>query len=324
MRNLRSYTRLIGFEPDAEESARINALPAETHGLREMRILPIALARESGTVTINVCNNRYASSLLVPNSGPTAALKIMGVDTVEDLEVVDTFSCEASTLDQIVREQDLATVDYVKLDTQGSELDILEGGASTFSEKVLFAKIEVEFIEMYQDQPLFGDVDRRMQELGFVLLGIDPLTAGWPKSGTGEGRGQLIFSEALYVRDVLGLQAGFLEQLNLASRIRLILMLESEGFSEHAVEVASRSLSLDPELFGSLVSAIPQRNRKRWTRYPRKLRYWLASRLYASAMFLYGRFPTPLRSLYIKSSAKRLFRAWLNRRRLDEIDKPVR
>ena len=51
LRNLRSYTRLIGFEPDAEESARINALPAETHGLREMRILPIALARESGTVT---------------------------------------------------------------------------------------------------------------------------------------------------------------------------------------------------------------------------------------------------------------------------------
>jgi FkbM family methyltransferase len=307
----------LGFEPDSDECKRLNDLPNEAHGLLQMQILPVALASEHGMVTINVCKNHYASSLLLPNPVPTEPLIITGVNTVEDLEVVDTFQCEATTLDRVVADQGLTNVDFVKLDTQGSELDIIEGGASTFRAKVLLANIEVEFIEMYKDQPLFGDVDRRMQELGFVLLDLNPLLEGKPKGSIVAGRGQLIFSEALYMRDVLASESEFLEKASLATRVRLILMLEAEGFLSHAVEIAHRSVALDTELFESLAEVIPRRNRDHHRNY---FRHGLTTRLSAGAMKLYGGIPSPLKTIYRKSPVKQLRTRWIKRRILERTD----
>lgn len=59
------------------------------------------------------------------------------------------------------------TVDAIKLDTQGSELDILRGASRALSSCTLI-EIEVEFNPIYEGQNLFCDVDRFLRDRGFV------------------------------------------------------------------------------------------------------------------------------------------------------------
>ena len=49
-------------------------------------------------------------------------------------------------------------VDFIKLDTQGSELDILHGAGSLL-DNCSGLQLEVMFSPLYEGQPLFADVD---------------------------------------------------------------------------------------------------------------------------------------------------------------------
>jgi len=62
----------------------------------------------------------------------------------------------------------------IKLDTQGSELDILTGAINALR-GVIALEIEVEFNPIYTGQPLFADVDTFLRRHGFVLWRLEHL-----------------------------------------------------------------------------------------------------------------------------------------------------
>ena len=70
----------------------------------------------------------------------------------------------------------------IKLDTQGSELEILHGLSDAQLASVMAIGFETEFHEVYTGQPLFGDVHSFMLEQGFELFDLRTqrihLTAG--------------------------------------------------------------------------------------------------------------------------------------------------
>ena len=57
----------------------------------------------------------------------------------------------------------------MKLDTQGSEYDILSGGLITIKD-VIAIDIEVEFSEMYKNQKLFSNIDEILRNNGFEFF----------------------------------------------------------------------------------------------------------------------------------------------------------
>ncbi len=59
-------------------------------------------------------------------------------------------------------------MDAIKVDTQGSELEILEGAKETLR-SVNLIEIEVTFNPKYDGQPLFAEVDQFLRSQGFVL-----------------------------------------------------------------------------------------------------------------------------------------------------------
>jgi FkbM family methyltransferase len=59
-----------------------------------------------------------------------------------------------STLDEWALANDIRQIDFLKLDTQGAELDVLRGGEQSLS-PVRALEIEVEFNPIYIGQPLF-------------------------------------------------------------------------------------------------------------------------------------------------------------------------
>ena len=95
--------------------------------------------------------------------------------------------------------------DYVKIDVQGSELQILENATKTL-EQVLIIEAEVEFLPIYKDQPLFGDLQIFMRSQGFVLHKLIDVASRcfMPQYFGGNrhaGMSQMLWADAVFVRD---------------------------------------------------------------------------------------------------------------------------
>jgi FkbM family methyltransferase len=75
------------------------------------------------------------------------------------------------TLDDVVEEREWPSPDFIKLDTQGYEIEILKGGSKAMhsAEVVL---MEVSFLEIYKGAPLFIDVIKHMSDWGFQVYDI--------------------------------------------------------------------------------------------------------------------------------------------------------
>lgn len=74
-------------------------------------------------------------------------------------------------LDTIVKGTPFEKPDFIKLDTQGYELEILKGSGNIL-QYAEFVLMEVSFIDIYKGCPLVHDVLKFMHERGFVVFDI--------------------------------------------------------------------------------------------------------------------------------------------------------
>lgn len=145
---------VVGFEPQAEALAALQARkgPNETY-------LPYAVG-DGERHTLRLCQASGMSSLLKPNAHVLkhfAGFPEWG--TVLREEPVDTIR-----LDDIA---EIAALDFLKIDVQGSELSVFRGGRAKLADAVAL-QTEISFICLYENQPTFGEVDAELRGLGFV------------------------------------------------------------------------------------------------------------------------------------------------------------
>jgi FkbM family methyltransferase len=159
--------RAIGFEPDEEEC---EALRERYHDRPWVEIVAQGLGREAGTETIHITREPACSSLYEPLDDV-----IDRHPRLEPQRLADNQQIEVVTLDEWCRRSGVERIDFIKLDTQGSELDVLRGAARTL-DSVIAVQTEVEFNRMYEGQPLFGDVDRFLRDRGFMLWHLDNMS----------------------------------------------------------------------------------------------------------------------------------------------------
>lgn len=74
-------------------------------------------------------------------------------------------------LDEIIQKNNWPYPDFLKLDTQGYELEILKGAANVLKH-VQVILMEVSFIDIYQEAPLIKDVINFMDEKDFQIYDI--------------------------------------------------------------------------------------------------------------------------------------------------------
>jgi FkbM family methyltransferase len=85
-------------------------------------------------------------------------------------EAVDKISY-LQTLDEVLQKWNWPLPDFIKLDTQGYEIEILKGGSKSLLSAELIL-MEVSFLEIYKGAPLFHDVISQMSEWGFQVYDI--------------------------------------------------------------------------------------------------------------------------------------------------------
>lgn len=153
---------LYGFDPDVEECERLSAIYPQ----KNVHIVPKGLAEKPGKYCLYRTKEPACSSMYKPLTTLTESYPSLDCATL-----MDEVSFEATTLDHWSKENDISYIDYIKLDTQGSELNILRGGKKILSTTRII-ELEVEFNPIYENQPLFNDIDRFLRAEGFVLWGF--------------------------------------------------------------------------------------------------------------------------------------------------------
>ena len=90
-------------------------------------------------------------------------------------------------LDSIVHQP----IDFLKIDVQGYELEVLKGSARSLLD-VAVIYIEVSFVELYKQQPLFFDIHAFLTKFGFKLFNLYELSSSTT--------GRLLWCDAVYIR----------------------------------------------------------------------------------------------------------------------------
>ena len=148
----------IGIEADQAECDRLTARGKERH-----RYISAVLGRAKEARTLHVTRNPSCSSLLPPNAQALTAFSELRDFFIVERELPVT----TVTLDDSLQSHEIRYADFLELDVQGAELDVLAGAERLLSDSVLGLQVEVEFVEMYRRQPLFGDVDAFLRARGF-------------------------------------------------------------------------------------------------------------------------------------------------------------
>ncbi|HVW75431.1 MAG TPA: FkbM family methyltransferase [Rhizomicrobium sp.] len=183
---------VTGFEPQTDALARLE----KSKGPRE-RYLPYALG-DGGAHTLHVCALEGMTSLLVPDPDHLALFNLFPIwGTVKNQIPVTT-----RKLDDIA---EIAHLDFLKMDAQGAERAVLAHGRGKLAETVVI-QTEVSFVPLYQGQPVLGEMDLTLRELGFLPHCVTG-TKIWPIApmvvGDQPNRGirQLLETDMVYVKD---------------------------------------------------------------------------------------------------------------------------
>jgi FkbM family methyltransferase len=238
------HLRVLGFEPDKREYDRLQAQPPAD---APTTFFNVALHDRAGRISLNIARDAGLTSIFEPDRAfldtfPDAAR----FDTVARVEI------DADTLDHVVETNGVAGPDFIKADTQGSELFVLQGARRALETAVLGVEVEAEFTPIYRNQPVFADVDVFLRGLGFSLFDLRPCY--WKRAAgraVGGPYGQIIWGDALYLKGLpaLGDAIGSLDAETRKSKVlKMMSIALLYGYADYALEVArAMSASLTPD-----------------------------------------------------------------------------
>lgn len=190
---LQPYLRVIGFEPDERSSAELQEMnSSDTSHV----FFSVGLSDVKGKATLYLAKTKTDSSFF-PSNQPF----LKEFPLADRFDSIGTTDILVDTLDNQLREHAIGDADFIKVDTQGSELMILRGSEKILKTSVFGVEVEVEFSELYRGQPLFADVDQFLRSLGFQLFDLAPCF--WKRKvgkNLGGKRGQIMYANALYFK----------------------------------------------------------------------------------------------------------------------------
>ena len=151
-------SKLIGFEPDEEASEKLNSAANEG-----FKYFPYALGKANEKRKFYITNHPMCSSLYKPNED-----LIKFYNNFEVAYLKKEIEIQTITLDNFIDKNEIGKIDFMKIDVQGAELDVFQGSTKALK-NILQVVCEVEFIENYKNQPLFGDVCSFLKKYNFMF-----------------------------------------------------------------------------------------------------------------------------------------------------------
>ena len=180
---------VYGFEPD---SGARKKLKQNTEFLGGGNIdFPYALSDKKEKLELNILKKPSHSSILEPNNN---LINRFLLRHPEGFELDYKVTVDACNLDSL----DFEAKDFMKIDTQGYELKVLEGAKFSLQE-LLGLEVEIEFLKMYKNQCSFDEINDYLLKNDFEFIDFTSLTR-WERDTSKNSLGMLIGGDALFLR----------------------------------------------------------------------------------------------------------------------------
>lgn len=176
----------IGFEPDDRSYAELRN---KLNKCRKYEVHKTALWSSKREINFHLCRGWQQSSHFQPN-----------YDLVNKFPQKERFDVEkvgkfpAEPIDNLVQTK----VDFIKIDTQGGELEILKGGKKTL-DNVFGLELELGFAPIYTAQPLFKEIGDFLEKHDFIFVDFVSLRR-WERHDINSSFGQLVFGDGLFMK----------------------------------------------------------------------------------------------------------------------------
>lgn len=174
---LASTACVLAAEPNPVALARLQARLG-AHPNVDLR--GVAVSSATGTAIFHLTAHDHNASLKIPLHAMSDVID-EGWESAGDIEV------QTITLDELANGR---PVDVLKIDVQGSEMDVLAGGNRTLAD-ARCVLLELNLIPQYEGDAQFNTIHAEMERRGFTLVSVSP--ALHAKDGTA------IFVDGCYV-----------------------------------------------------------------------------------------------------------------------------
>ena len=156
------------------ESILVDPLKNSLEGKESTHTINKGLWSSKGVRKLYILNKRpQSSSMYEPDK---KSLSIYGFEE-KDFHLFDvskTKTVECDTLSSSLKALNINTLDYLKIDTQGAELEILKGLENY---RPILIKCEVQIFPMYKKEPFWTEVTDLLYKLGYII-------SDWKKIGS--------------------------------------------------------------------------------------------------------------------------------------------
>jgi FkbM family methyltransferase len=158
-----------------------------------VHVLNCAVAAIDGEADFYVNEQTQTSSLYPINLASRDSIA-MSKGTPHRLGSINTpVRVQTRTLDSIVSNHGIETIDLLKIDVQGAEVEVLLGGKEAL-QMTRVISLEVALFDFYGKSTTFFDVEALLHPAGFHLFSV-PFVSQNPMNGRTD------WLEAIYVRD---------------------------------------------------------------------------------------------------------------------------
>ena len=240
--------QVYGFEPDPKEVERLNR-EAEERGLA-FRYFAGALWSGANKLTFHHNKAPGGASFFPQNTRLTHRWKFENAKELflsrDIFYPTGAVEMETTSIDAWSEQTGIREVDFIQMNVEGSELEILKGANSVLP-SVLGVMAEVAFVEAYHGRPFFADLDPHLRACGFELFDLiglmylgraaSPITATHTP-GLIPKWGQLTHAHGIYFRDPIATQAaGAPLKYDRVKLLKLVSLVEIFGQIEYAFEL---------------------------------------------------------------------------------------
>jgi FkbM family methyltransferase len=250
------------FEPDEIECKRLQG-SADNN----VRYLASALSHSKGKQTLYEANLSYSTGLY-PSHMEFFDRLLNG----ENARVVGEEEIEVDTLDNVLKKVGEPRLNFLKLDAEGAELDILKGASSAIEDPGMVGVLtEFRLHPEINGSPPFWQVDQFLQSKGFRLFDISTNLQSrkvMPYPGTMDyflpdgtrfyaytENGQVMDGDALYLRDLfIPMNREIMKELSGLDVLKFAVLYEIYHHNDAAAELidANRDI-IDPILDANLL-----------------------------------------------------------------------
>lgn len=223
---------VFGFESDPVESKRLREkFPDRTY-------FPFGLWSKKETKSMYINENEYTSSLYEANYQKIQSYRSDHWKTRKTKKIVNV---ECESLDSILDSKIIP--DFIKIDTQGSEYEIIKGASQTLKRSAPLVIAETWVEEVYKGAPLAQDVLKIMWDLGYQAIDCN-IAAAWQNLTLQKDqlncRRNLIGMDFLFCR-----RLDYCMELPENSFIKLLCLLDLYGFRDKAFYMLSNRRNLN-------------------------------------------------------------------------------